>query len=216
MTDINVDELIAELRTKAAEDRVALLGRSLLADLHDRAVDGLAQLQQSADEWWKQYDAERVRAERAEATLAKVREALAEHLADAVEATDWVSPRDRLLSLATRTLNRLDTILGESPTEREAPCPDCRGARGYYGKGEPPAWITCRCAEQETPTDEWEWGACYEADNGREVLWFSMGGGGFAIREAAEREVERYGDVQIRLCRRRKAGPWEVVPDDRA
>ena len=60
----------------------------------------------------------------------------------------------------------------------------------------------------------WEYGAGYQADNGIEMRWFSMGSGAFAIREAAEREVERFSDAQIRLVRRRKPGPWEPVEGD--
>lgn len=56
-------------------------------------------------------------------------------------------------------------------------------------------------------TDEWEYGAVYQGHNGE---WFAMDGA-FAIREAAEREVERYADAQIVLGRRRKADPWEPV-----
>lgn len=56
-------------------------------------------------------------------------------------------------------------------------------------------------------TDEWEYGAVYQGHNGE---WFSMDGA-FALREAAEREVERYADAQITLGRRRKADPWEPV-----
>ena len=61
---------------------------------------------------------------------------------------------------------------------------------------------------------EWEYGAGYQADNGIEMRWFSMGSGAFTIREAAEREVERFSDAQIRLVRRRKPGPWEPVEGD--
>ena len=68
--------------------------------------------------------------------------------------------------------------------------------------------------EAHTPTEEWEYGACYQADNGIEPRWYSMTYGGFAIREAAEKEVERYADTKIKLCRRRKAGPWEPVNGD--
>lgn len=58
-------------------------------------------------------------------------------------------------------------------------------------------------------TDEWEWGAIWT--NGVvEGKWFDMGDS-FAIREAAERQVDGYVDPQIVLGRRRKAGPWEPV-----
>lgn len=75
-------------------------------------------------------------------------------------------------------------------------------------------WLAAHDAEKRS---EWEaeqgteYGACYQADNGRELLWFSMGNSGYAIREAAEKEVERYADAQIKLCHRRKAGPWVPV-----
>lgn len=61
---------------------------------------------------------------------------------------------------------------------------------------------------------EWEYGAGYQADNGIEMRWFSMGSGAFTIREAAEREVERFSDAQIRLVRRREPGPWEPLEGD--
>lgn len=69
-----------------------------------------------------------------------------------------------------------------------------------------------------TPKDEseWEYGAGYQADNGIEMRWFSMGSGAFTIREAAEREVERFSDAKIRLVRRRKPGPWEPVSAEAA
>lgn len=60
----------------------------------------------------------------------------------------------------------------------------------------------------------WEYGAGYEADNGVEMHWFSMGAGAFTVREAAEREVERFADSQVRLVRRRNPGPWEPVESD--
>lgn len=66
------------------------------------------------------------------------------------------------------------------------------------------------------PEGEWEYGAGYQADNGIEMRWFSMGSGAFTIREAAEREVERFSDAQIRLVRRRKPGPWEPVREGEA
>lgn len=66
-----------------------------------------------------------------------------------------------------------------------------------------------------TPQDtEWEYDAGYEADNGIEMRWFSLGSGAFTIREAAEREVERFADPQIRLVRRTRPGPWEPVPTE--
>lgn len=66
-----------------------------------------------------------------------------------------------------------------------------------------------------TPQDtEWEYGAGYEADNGIEMRWFSIGSGAFTIREAAEREVERFADPQVRLVRRTRPGPWEPVPTE--
>lgn len=66
-----------------------------------------------------------------------------------------------------------------------------------------------------TPQDtEWEYDAGYEADNGIEMRWFSMNAGAFTIREAAEWEVERFADPQIRLVRRTRPGPWEPVPTD--
>lgn len=77
-------------------------------------------------------------------------------------------------------------------------------------QGKRQGWID-HAALAEQGTEEWEYGACYQADNGRELLWFSMGNSGFAIREAAEKEVERYADAQIKLCRRRKASPWVPV-----
>lgn len=66
------------------------------------------------------------------------------------------------------------------------------------------------------PDEETEWGAGYEADpgDGNGPRWYGMDATGFVIREAAEREVERYCDSQIRLVRRRKAGPWEPAPTD--
>ena len=65
-------------------------------------------------------------------------------------------------------------------------------------------------AAVSTPQDtEWEYGAGYEADNGIEMRWFSMDAGAFTIREAAEWEVERFADPQIRLVRRTRPGPWE-------
>ena len=70
-------------------------------------------------------------------------------------------------------------------------------------------------AEASTPQDtEWEYGAGYEADNGIEMRWFSIGSGAFTIREAAEHEVERFADPQIRLVRRTRPGPWEPVPTE--
>lgn len=63
------------------------------------------------------------------------------------------------------------------------------------------------------PDEETEWGAGYEADPGDGPRWYGMDRTGFVIREAAEREVERYSDSQIRLVRRRKAGPWEVCDE---
>ena len=66
-----------------------------------------------------------------------------------------------------------------------------------------------------TPQDtEWEYDAGYQADNGIEMRWFSMGSGAFTIREAAEHEVERFADPQIRLVRRTRPGPWEPVPTE--
>lgn len=66
-----------------------------------------------------------------------------------------------------------------------------------------------------TPQDtEWEYGAGYEADNGIEMRWFSIWSGAFTIREAAEHEVERFDDPQIRLVRRTRPGPWEPVPTE--
>ena len=63
----------------------------------------------------------------------------------------------------------------------------------------------------EQPTDEWEYGAVYESIEGK---WFSMDSHGFTIREAGESQVSQYDSPsEIRLGRRRKAGPWEVVPD---
>jgi hypothetical protein len=59
---------------------------------------------------------------------------------------------------------------------------------------------------------EWEYGAVYQGDNGHELLWFSMGAGAFTVREAAEREVERFADSQVVLGRRTKPGAWERVP----
>lgn len=65
------------------------------------------------------------------------------------------------------------------------------------------------------PAEETEWGAGYEADpgDGNGPRWCGMEAVGYTIREAAEREVERYSDSQIRLVRRRKAGPWSPVPE---
>lgn len=60
----------------------------------------------------------------------------------------------------------------------------------------------------------WEYGAGYEADNGVEMCWFSMSAGAFTVREAAEREVERFADSQVRLVRRRSPGPWEPVESE--
>jgi hypothetical protein len=67
-----------------------------------------------------------------------------------------------------------------------------------------------RLSRPAPPADEWEYGAGYEAHNGVELRWFAMDGA-FTVREAAERDVERYSDSQIRLVRRRPAGPWEEV-----
>ncbi|WP_323986220.1 hypothetical protein [Microbacterium plantarum] len=65
-----------------------------------------------------------------------------------------------------------------------------------------------------TAAGGWEYGAIYQADNGREMRWFSMGAGAFAIREAAEKEVERFADSQIVLGRRIKPGAWVPVQTD--
>ena len=58
------------------------------------------------------------------------------------------------------------------------------------------------------PVIEWEYGAVYQGHDGK---WFAMDYIAFAIREAAEHEVDRYADAQIVLGRRRKPGPWEPV-----
>lgn len=63
------------------------------------------------------------------------------------------------------------------------------------------------------PEPEWEYGAGYQGDNGREVLWFSLAGGAFTVREAAEHEVARFNDPQVRLIRRVRPGPWLPVED---
>lgn len=76
-------------------------------------------------------------------------------------------------------------------------------------------WLASVRTPAPTPQDtEWEYDAGYEADNGIEMRWFSMGAGAFTIREAAEREVERFADPQIRLVRRTRPGPWEPVPTE--
>lgn len=68
----------------------------------------------------------------------------------------------------------------------------------------------------EDETGDWEYGAGYQGDTGLEVKWFSMGSGAFSVREAAEHEVQRFSDPQVRLVRRRKPGPWLPVeePDE--
>lgn len=61
----------------------------------------------------------------------------------------------------------------------------------------------------------WEYGAGYEGDNGIERRWFAMDGA-LTVREAAERDVERYDDPQVRLLRRRRPGPWIPVHANRS
>ncbi|MEV8023373.1 hypothetical protein [Microbacterium sp. NPDC080220] len=63
------------------------------------------------------------------------------------------------------------------------------------------------------PEPEWEYGAGYEADNGLEMRWFSMGGAAYTVREAAENEVARFDDPQIQLIRRTRPGPWVPVEE---
>lgn len=124
----------------------------------------------------------------------------------------------RRAALAERELERLTT----PPTDDECEALYDGAWRAISGRDEP--WGGCaerekvmRVAEfaagfrrQGPITDEWEYGAVYLANNGVELMWFSMDGA-FTIREAAERDVERYNDEQIVLGRRRKAGPWEPV-----
>lgn len=61
------------------------------------------------------------------------------------------------------------------------------------------------------PETEWEYGVGYEAYNGVEMRWFSMGGASYTVREAAENEVTRFHDPQVRLVRRAKPDPWAPV-----
>ena len=127
MTEINVDELIAEARWVADEHEGAEWESDAIAMIH-RLADALVQVQGSADEWWKQYDAERVQREMADAYRAEV------------ERDEWAS---RMMEFATaqQTLAkvrewaegigkwdydsaaaaRIRAILDESPTERETP-----------------------------------------------------------------------------------------------
>lgn len=76
------------------------------------------------------------------------------------------------------------------------------------------AAIVAASGRRHLPTEtEWEYGAGYEGDPGTGPQWFAMDSGAFTIREAAEREVKRYGDAQIRLIRRCRPGPWEVCDE---
>ena len=105
MTD-DIEGLIAEARWVADEHEGAEWEPDAIAMIH-RLADALEQVRRSADEWWKQYDAMRERAEKAEATLAKVRE-LAEN------ADLDIYERERLV-----LADDLFAVLDESPTERE-------------------------------------------------------------------------------------------------
>ena len=66
---------------------------------------------------------------------------------------------------------------------------------------------------RKRPEPEWEYGAGYEAYNGVEMRWFSMGGEAYTVREAAENEVARFRDPLVRLVRRTRPGPWVPVGD---
>lgn len=81
--------------------------------------------------------------------------------------------------------------------------------RKHYATAE--AIIAAGFRRQGPITDDLEYGAGYEGDDGLQVRWFSMPSGAFTIREAAENEVARYADPQIVLIRRRRPGPWEPV-----
>lgn len=113
------------------------------------------------------------RAEKAEATLAKVRERVRGYLDMRMDAGAHMVAREVL------------AILDESPTERE------------------------------TPTGEWEYGHEYT----------HMDGSPYRRRVSDEVFREHAPDGHradgspywnYRQLRRRKSGPWEVVPDDRA
>lgn len=71
-------------------------------------------------------------------------------------------------------------------------------------------------AHEAVVEPEWEYGAIYQGDNGIELRWFSMGASAFTVREAAEKEVERFADAQIVLGRRTKPGIWSPVHTDGA
>ena len=109
----------------------------------------------------------------------------------------------------------IDTILAltapNTDAEREALDQIMRDADGWWPDAREAILATFR--RQGPTTDDWEYGAVYQGDNGVEVKWFSMDGA-YTVREAAERDVERYTDAQIVLGRRRKAGPWEPVEAD--
>lgn len=89
--------------------------------------------------------------------------------------------------------------------------------RGYVGASSFRAHVAKHVAaalrEAGMLTEQWEYGAGYQGDNGIEKLWFAMNGA-FTVREAAENEVARYDDAQVRLIRRRKPGRWEPVEGD--
>lgn len=60
-------------------------------------------------------------------------------------------------------------------------------------------------------SQEWEFAAGYQGDNGIELRWFSLSGA-YVVREAAEHELAKYdGDPSVRLVRRPAPGPWEPV-----
>ncbi len=143
---------------------------------------------------------------------------LLDRLADALEASAVSTPQvtDEMVESGGRALyeNRVADI--DSDYER-AQWPSWVGLNA----GDANEWRTAARVALEaalgvsTPQDtEWEYDAGYEADNGIEMRWFSMGAGAFTIREAAEREVERFADPQIRLVRRTRPGPWEPVPTE--
>lgn len=96
---------------------------------------------------------------------------------------------------------------------KSAPPPKCGCDECYVNEARRLAFVAAleaalgASASQDT---EWEYGAGYQGDDGIEQRRFAMDGA-FTVREAAEHDVARYDDPQVRLIRRRRPGPWVPV-----